>query len=127
MPLSVEIQEELKKIAADLVAPGKGIMAADETPEYMGKRLGAIGIENTVENRRKYRELLFTTEDTIGNYLSGVILLPETVYQKTTDGRRLVEVLKNKGIIAGVNVDHGLVLLHGTDGETITEGNQNKI
>lgn len=123
MTLPIEVQEELKKIASSLMAPGKGIMASDETPEYMGKRLGAIGVENTEENRRKYREVLYTTDNSIGNYLSGIILMPETVYQKTSSGTRFVEVLKNKGIIAGVNVDHGLVLLHGTNGEIITEGN----
>ncbi|MDN4163695.1 class I fructose-bisphosphate aldolase, partial [Nocardioides abyssi] len=76
------LQEELSKIANAIVVPGKGILAADESVGTMGKRLADIGLENTEDNRRKYRQLLFTTDPAIGQSISGVILFHETVYQK---------------------------------------------
>lgn len=122
MSIPLTMQDELRKIAETLVAPGKGILAADESIDYMEKSLSEAGLENSEENRRRYRQVLFTSDKSIGKYLSGVILHPETVYQKTESGILFVELLKQKGIAPGVNVDKGLVPLYGSDGETTTQG-----
>ncbi|CAG9767874.1 unnamed protein product [Ceutorhynchus assimilis] len=116
------LQDELRKIANAIVAPGKGILAADESVSTMGKRLTDIGVENTDENRRKYRQLLFTTCPTIGDYVSGVILFHETLYQKADDGTPFPELLKQRGIIPGIKVDTGVVPLFGSNDETTTQG-----
>ncbi|XP_057656820.1 fructose-bisphosphate aldolase-like [Diorhabda carinulata] len=116
------LQDELKKIAEAIVAPGKGILAADESVSTMGKRLQDIGLENTDDNRRKYRQLLFTTCPIIGDYISGVILFNETVYQKTDDGTPFIECLKKRGIIPGIKVDTGVVPLFGSNDECTTQG-----
>jgi fructose-bisphosphate aldolase class I len=116
------LQEELKKIADAIVAPGKGILAADESVGTMGKRLTDIGVENTDDNRRKYRQLLFTTDKEIGNYVSGVILFHETLYQKADDGTPFVKLIQERGIIPGIKVDTGTVNLMGSEGETTTQG-----
>jgi len=116
------LQDELRKIADAIVAPGKGILAADESVSTMGKRLADNGLENTDENRRKYRQLLFTTDKTIGDYISGVILFHETLYQKADDGTPFPELLKQRGIIPGIKVDTGVVPLFGTDDECTTQG-----
>lgn len=121
----VELQEELKSIANAIVAPGKGILAADESVSTMGKRLQDISLENTDENRRKYRELLFTTDDKLAQNISGVILFHETVYQKTKDGTPFVDILKKKGIIPGIKVDQGVVPLMGSEDECTTQGLDN--
>jgi fructose-bisphosphate aldolase class I len=113
---------ELKKTAEALVAPGKGILAADESTGTLGKRFAKIDLENTDENRRKYRQLLFTTDKSIAQYLSGVILFHETVYQKADDGTPFVKLLQDKGIIPGIKVDCGVVNLMGTNEETTTQG-----
>ncbi|KAF2882873.1 hypothetical protein ILUMI_23385 [Ignelater luminosus] len=118
-------KEELQKIAATLAESGKGILAADEPLEYMKTVLNDIGLENSEENRRRYREVLFTSDKSLGKYLSGVILHPETVYQKTKEGILFVRLLKEKGILPGVNVDKGLVPLYGTNNETTTQGLDN--
>ena len=89
----------------------------------MGKRLGPINVENTEENRRRYRELLFTSEDCVAQNISGVIMFHETFYQKTKDGTPFVKVLQSKGIIPGIKVDKGVVPLAGTDDECTTQGN----
>lgn len=120
--LTPEQEDELKKIANAIVAPGKGILAADESTGSMGKRLGPIGVENTEENRRRYRELLFTSEDVVSQNISGVIMFHETFYQKTKDGTPFVKVLQSKGIIPGIKVDKGIVALAGTDDECTTQG-----
>ncbi|XP_076330750.1 fructose-bisphosphate aldolase-like [Tachypleus tridentatus] len=88
--LSEEEQTKLRQTAEAIVAPGKGILAADESTSTMGKRLAGIGVENTEENRRQYRELLFTSNEIMKDYISGVILFHETVYQKTSDGTPFV-------------------------------------
>lgn len=119
---SPALQEELKKIADAIVAPGKGILAADESVGTMGKRLTDIGVENTDDNRRKYRQLLFTTDKEIGNYISGVILFHETLYQKADDGTPFVKLIQERGIIPGIKVDTGTVNLMGSEGETTTQG-----
>ncbi|CAH1976926.1 unnamed protein product [Acanthoscelides obtectus] len=116
------LQDELRKIANAIVAPGKGILAADESVSTMGKRLADIGLENTDENRRKYRQLLFTTCPTIGDNISGVILFHETLYQKADDGTPFPELLKQRGIIPGIKVDTGVVPLFGSQDECTTQG-----
>lgn len=113
---------ELKATADAIVSTGKGILAADESTGSMAKRLGPIGLENTEENRRKYRQLLFTADKELANYISGVILFHETVYQKTDDGTPFVKILQDKGIIPGIKVDLGVVPLAGTLGESTTQG-----
>lgn len=117
-----ELQEELKKIAQAIVAPGKGILAADESVATMGKRLKDIGVENTEENRRLYRQLLFTTDAAVGENISGVILFHETVYQKADDGTSFIELLQKRGIIPGIKVDKGVVPLMGSEDECTTQG-----
>ncbi|XP_044763066.1 fructose-bisphosphate aldolase-like [Coccinella septempunctata] len=117
-----ELQDELRKIANAIVSNGKGILAADESVGTMGKRLADIGLENTEENRRKYRQLLFTTDKNLGNHISGVILFHETVYQKADDGTPFIELLKQRGIIPGIKVDTGVVPLMGSLDETTTQG-----
>lgn len=88
----------------------------------IGKRFASIGVENTEENRRRYRELLFTADASVAENISGVILFHETFYQKTKDGTPFVKILKDKGIISGIKVDKGVVPLAGTDGESTTQG-----
>lgn len=113
--------DELIANAAYIGTPGKGILAADESTGTIGKRLSAINVENVESNRRAYRELLFTTPGAL-QYLSGVILFEETLYQKTAAGKPFVEVLKEAGVLPGIKVDKGVIELSGTDGETFTQG-----
>ncbi|XP_050408679.1 fructose-bisphosphate aldolase [Patella vulgata] len=120
--LTAEQEDELRKIANAIVAPGKGILAADESTGTMGKRFAGIGVENTEENRRRYRELLFTADNAVAENISGVILFEETLYQKTKDGTPFVKVLQSKGIIPGIKVDKGVVPLAGTFSESTTQG-----
>ncbi|XP_064613435.1 fructose-bisphosphate aldolase-like [Liolophura sinensis] len=120
--LSQEKQLELAQIANAIVAPGKGILAADESTGTMGKRFASIGVENTEENRRRYRELLFTSDKSVAENISGVILFHETLYQKDSNGVPFVKVLQDKGIIPGIKVDKGVVPLAGSDNETTTQG-----
>lgn len=120
--LSKESQQELKSVADAIVAPGKGILAADESTGTMGKRLANIGVENTEENRRQFRQLLFTSGKSMSESISGVILFHETVYQKTDDGTPFIKVLKDQGIIPGIKVDKGVVPLMGTADESTTQG-----
>jgi len=121
-PLTPELKKELKRIAEAIVAPGKGILAADESTGTMGKRLAGIGVENTEENRRHYRQLLFTSGADMANSISGVILFEETLYQKADDGTPFVKILRDHGIIPGIKVDKGVVPLAGTINETTTQG-----
>ncbi|RUS69575.1 hypothetical protein EGW08_022659 [Elysia chlorotica] len=115
-------EDELRKIANAIVAPGKGILAADESVGTMGKRLENINLPNTDENRRKYRELLFTADNVISNNVSGVILFDETFRQSTAAGVPFVKVLQDKGIIPGIKVDKGVVPLAGSLNECTTQG-----
>jgi len=117
-----EMQEELRRIAKAIARPGHGILAADESTGTMGKRLAAIGAENTEENRRKYRQLLFTCGKQLGQNISGVILFHETLYQKADDGTPFVTLIKNMGIIPGIKVDKGVVTLMGSEDESTTQG-----
>lgn len=120
--LTAEQQAELRDTANKIVAPGKGILAADESTGTMGNRLTPIGVENSEENRRKYRQLLFTADKALDSCISGVILYHETLYQKADDGTPFVKLLQNRGIIPGIKVDTGVVNLMGTDNECTTQG-----
>lgn len=123
MPYLTDAQKkELNATARAVVAPGKGLLAADESTGTIGKRLATIGMENTVENGRIYRQLLFTSDKTMSNYISGVILFHDTFFQKADDGTPFVKLIQDKGIIPGIKVDKGVVKLLGTDDETTTQG-----
>lgn len=111
----------LKKIAQSLVAPGKGILAADESSKTIQKRFDKIGITSTPETNLAYRQMLFTTPG-IEEYISGIILYDETIRQKTTDGIEIPKLLESKGIIPGIKVDKGAWRLPNFEGEKITEG-----
>jgi len=113
--------DELAATAAALVAPGKGILAADESGGTIEKRFKSIQVESTEEHRRAYRELLFTTEGA-AEHISGVILYDETLRQSAADGTPLPELLAGQGIIPGIKVDKGTTGLAGFEGEKITEG-----
>lgn len=113
--------EELTATAKALVARGRGILAADESSPTIQKRFDTIGVQSTEENRRDYRELLFTT-DGAGDFISGVILFDETLRQSASDGRTLAQVLTDGGMIPGIKVDQGAKALAFHDGEKVTEG-----
>jgi fructose-bisphosphate aldolase class I len=112
---------ELHEVAAALVAPGKGILAADESEGTIKKRFDAIELESTEASRRAYRELLFTAPGVEAS-LSGVILFDETIRQSSSAGESFATVLAERGIIPGIKVDRGAKPLAGAAGETITEG-----
>jgi fructose-bisphosphate aldolase class I len=112
---------DLAEVARALVAPGKGILAADESTSTIKRRFDAIGVENTEDNRRAYREMLFRTPR-MAEYISGVILYDETIRQKAADGTPLVKILKDQGIHPGIKVDLGAKPLANSPGETVTEG-----
>ncbi len=112
---------DLEAIANAMVAKGKGILAADESTGTIQKRLAGINVESTEENRRAYRELLFTTEGA-GDYISGVILFDETLRQSTKDGKPFVRCLDAAGIIPGIKVDKGAKQLAVALEEKVTEG-----
>ncbi|CAN1357087.1 Fructose-bisphosphate aldolase 6, cytosolic, partial [Linum perenne] len=113
--------DELAANATYIGTPGKGILAADESTGTIGKRFASINVENVEENRRALRELLFTAPGGM-QYLSGVILYEETLYQKTKSGKLFVDVMKEGGVLPGIKVDKGTVELAGTNGETTTTG-----
>ena len=113
--------DELRATATALVAPGKGILAADESSGTIKKRFDSIQVESTEDRRRAYRELLFTTEGA-AEFISGVILYDETLRQRAADGTLLPEVLSRQGVICGIKVDKGTTALAGFEGEKITEG-----
>ena len=112
---------ELHETAQALVADGKGILAADESGGTIKKRFDSIGLESTEENRRAYRDMLFTTPGA-EEYVSGVILFDETIHQSGLDGTPFPELLASKGVIPGIKVDEGALPLAGAEGETVTEG-----
>ncbi|XP_069566023.1 fructose-bisphosphate aldolase A-like [Brachyistius frenatus] len=120
--LSTEQKKELNDIARSIIAPGKGILAADESTGSMAKRFHSINAENTEDNRRLYRQLLFTTDEQVNPCIGGVIFFHETLYQKTDSGRPFPELIREKGMMVGIKVDKGVVPLAGTDGETTTQG-----
>ena len=114
--------ESLEQIAKAMVAPGKGILAADESSGTIKKRFDAINVELTEENRRDYREMMFRTDDAMKNHISGVILFDETIRQKAADGTPLVDIIKAAGSIPGIKVDAGAKPMAGFPDETVTEG-----
>jgi fructose-bisphosphate aldolase class I len=114
-------EETLEGTAQALVAPGKGILAADESTGTIEKRLKSIEVESTEENRRDYREMLFTTAG-LGDHISGVILYDETIRQSTREGVPFTKVLVDAGVIPGIKVDLGAKPLAGAEGEKVTEG-----
>jgi fructose-bisphosphate aldolase, class I len=113
--------ESLESVARKLVAPGKGILAVDESTGTIEKRLKSINVPSTEDNRRAYREILFTTAGA-GEFISGVILFDETIRQKARDGRTFVQALEEQGIIPGIKVDKGAKAMANFPGEKITEG-----
>jgi fructose-bisphosphate aldolase class I len=112
----------LEQVAAAMVAPGKGILAADESSGTIKKRFDSINVENTEANRRDYRELLFRSTEAMKNHVSGVILFDETLRQKAKDGTPLAEIIKATGALPGIKVDAGTKPLPFSTGEVVTEG-----
>src|ERR671917_395476 len=111
--------EALHETARALVADGKGILAADESSGTIKKRFDSIGVDSTEENRRAYRDLLFTTEG-VEEFISGVILYDETIRQSSADGTPFAELLASRGVIPGIKVDKGAKALALAPDETIT-------
>ncbi len=111
----------LETIAQQLVYKGKGILAADESSPTIEKRFRAIDVTSTEENRRRYRQLLFTT-DGLEEFISGVILFEETLMQTSNDGKPLANLLSEKGIIPGIKVDKGIVPITNFNEEKVTQG-----
>lgn len=116
------MKERIEDIASTLMTTGKGILAADESTSTIKRRFDTIGVACTEENRRAYRELLFTTEDAMHNAISGVILYDETIRQKAEDGTPFVDIIRKSGAYPGIKVDTGAKPLAGFAGESITEG-----
>lgn len=114
--------DELNKVAIAMTAGGKGILAADESTGTIKKRFDAIKTENTEDNRRDYREMMFRTAEAMKNHISGVILYDETIWQKAKDGTPLVDIIKAAGSIPGIKVDEGTKPLPNQPGELITVG-----
>ena len=114
--------QALTDIAVKMVAPGSGILAADESSGTIGKRFDSINAQSTAESRRDWREMLFRTNDAMRNNISGVILYDETIRQKAKDGTSLVDLIKANDAIPGIKVDMGTTPLAGRPGETITQG-----
>ena len=112
---------DLNVVARALVAPGKGILAADESSPTIKKRFDSISTESTEDSRRSYREMLFTTPDAC-QHISGVILFDETLRQSTQDGTPFPDYLNDQGIIPGIKVDKGAKVLPNFTGEKVTEG-----
>jgi fructose-bisphosphate aldolase, class I len=113
---------DLNAIAKKMMAPGKGLLAADESTGTIQKRFDAIGVENTEENRRDYREFLFRTDVAMKGHISGVILYDETIRQKAKDGTPLVKLIEANGAIPGIKVDKGAKPLAAAPDEMVTEG-----
>jgi fructose-bisphosphate aldolase class I len=113
--------DELKSVASAIVAKQKGVLAADESNPTIKKRFASIQVESTEENRRRYREILFTTDD-IERYIGGVILFDETLRQRTRDGIPFPQLLSERGIIPGIKVDQGAKALARYPGDKLTEG-----
>jgi fructose-bisphosphate aldolase class I len=112
----------LNKVAEKMVAPGKGILAADESSGTIKKRFDKIGVESTADNRRDYRELLFRSTDAMKNYISGVILYDETIRQQAKDGTPLVKLIEQTGSVPGIKVDAGTKPLPFCPNEVVTDG-----
>jgi len=119
--MSTPVVSELAKVAQAMVAPGRGILAADESTGTIGKRFQGIQVENTEEHRRAYRDMLFTAK-ALGEHISGVILYDETLRQKSADGTPFPVLLQRHGVIPGIKVDAGAKDMALCPGETVTEG-----
>jgi fructose-bisphosphate aldolase, class I len=113
---------DLNKVAQALVAPGKGILAADESSGTIKRRFDTINVESTEQTRRDYREMLFRAKEAMSNYISGVILYDETIWQKAADGTPLVKLIEQAGSIPGIKVDEGTQPLPNCPDELITAG-----
>ena len=113
---------ELNRVAEAMVAPGRGILAADESSGTIKNRFDAIGVDSSADTRRDYRELLFRSSDAMSKYISGVILYDETIRQKAKDGTPLVKLIEEAGSLPGIKVDKGTKPLPFCSGEVITEG-----
>jgi fructose-bisphosphate aldolase class I len=113
---------ELNKVATAMVAPGRGILAADESTGTIKKRFDAIGVESTTDSRRDYREMLFRSTEGMSKHISGVILYDETIRQNAKDGTPLVKLIEKAGSLPGIKVDKGTKPLPFCPGEVITEG-----
>ena len=114
--------ERLDDIAIAMVASGKGLLAADESTATIGKRFDSISLVSTEESRRDYREMLFRADHAMKNYISGVILYEETLFQKAADGTQFTDLIRSHGAIPGIKVDAGAKTMPNFPGETITEG-----
>jgi len=114
--------DDLNKVARAMTAPGKGLLAADESSGTIKKRFDAIGVESSEDSRRDYREMMFRTAEAMKNHISGVILYDETIWQKAKDGTPLVKVIEQTGAIPGIKVDEGTKPLPNCPGEVITIG-----
>jgi len=116
---------DLNKVALAMVAPGKGLLAADESSGTIKKRFDAINVVSTEESRRDYREMLFRSTEAMAQYISGVILYDETFWQNAKDGTPLVRLIEQAGAIPGIKVDEGTQALPGCPGELVTAGLDN--
>jgi fructose-bisphosphate aldolase class I len=112
----------LEQVAQAMVAPGKGILAADESSGTIKKRFDSIKVDSTADNRRDYREMLFRSTDAMRNHISGVILYDETIRQKAKDGTALAKIISDAGSLPGIKVDGGTKPLQFCKGEVVTEG-----
>src|SRR5712675_1104707 len=113
---------DLNKVALAMAAPGKGVLAADESSGTIKKRFDDIKVESTEETRRDYREMLFRSDEAMKQYVSGVILFDETIWQNAKDGTPLIKLIEQSGAIPGIKVDEGTQALPGCPGELITAG-----
>ncbi len=116
------MSERIEDIAEAMVQRGQGILAADESTGTIKKRFDSIGAENTEDNRRDYREMLFRSTNAMNNNVAGVILFEETLYQKAADGTPFVDLIRAAGAVPGIKVDKGAQDLPGHKGEKVTEG-----
>ena len=115
------MSHDLPDIAAALVARGKGLLAADETPATLKRRFDTVGVPSTEETRRTYRDMLLTTPG-VSEFIGGVILQDETIHQQGSDGRPFAKMVSDQGMIPGIKVDAGAKPLAGSPKETVTEG-----
>src|SRR3979490_1101794 len=113
---------DLNKVARAMVAPGKGLLAADESSGTIKKRFDGINVESTEESRRDFREMLFRSSEAMAKSISGVILYDETIWQNAKDGTPLVKIIEQSGAIPGIKVDEGTQALPGCPGELVTAG-----
>ncbi len=113
---------DLNKVALAMVAPGKGLLAADESTGTIKKRFDDINVVSSEETRRDYREMLFRSQEAMSHYISGVILYDETIWQNAKDGTPLVKLIEQSGAIPGIKVDEGTQALPNCPGELVTAG-----